>query len=226
MSFSARMAARVFRPSFAMFQGMRGDGAITFAAAEAQSGALDRLSAAVKAASTSKGPPPVERWNPPFCGDIDMRIAADGTWFYNGTPIGRPALVKLFASILRRDPERFVLVTPVERVGIAVEDAPFLAVEMAVEGEGPGREIAFRTNVDDLVRVDAAHPLRFDKDEAGGIKPYVLVRGGLWALVTRALTYDLVELGEDREVDGVITFGVSVGDRFFPIAPAADRAAS
>ncbi len=196
--------------------------AITFSAAGMGGGALDRLSAAVKAAG-SKGPPPVERWNPPFCGDIDMRIAADGTWFYNGTPIGRPALVKLFASILRKDPDRFVLVTPVERVGITVEDAPFLAVEMAVEGDGADRDLAFRTNVDDLVRVDGAHPLRFEKDEAGGVKPYVLVRGGLWALVTRALTYDLVELGEDREIDGITTFGVGIGGQFYPIAPAADK---
>jgi hypothetical protein len=188
----------------------------------ADAGALDRLSAAVKGAGAKT--PPVERWNPPFCGDIDMRIAADGAWFYNGTPIGRPALVRLFASILRRDPERFVLVTPVERVGIAVEDAPFLAVEMAVAGDGLGRTIAFRTNVDDLVHVDAAHPLRFDKDEGGGIKPYVLVRGGLWALVTRALTFDLVEVGEDRPVDGALMFGVGVGEMFFPIAPAADKA--
>jgi hypothetical protein len=190
----------------------------------ADAGALDRLSAAVKGAGAKT--PPVERWNPPFCGDIDMRIAADGAWFYNGTPIGRPALVRLFASILRRDPERFVLVTPVERVGIAVEDAPFLAVEMAVAGDGLGRTIAFRTNVDDLVHVDAAHPLRFDKDEGGGIKPYVLVRGGLWALVTRALTFDLVELGEDRAVDGALMFGVGVGELFFPIAPASDKATS
>ena len=190
----------------------------------ADAGALDRLSAAVKGAGAKT--PPVERWNPPFCGDIDMRIAADGAWFYNGTPIGRPALVRLFASILRRDPERFVLVTPVERVGIAVEDAPFLAVEMAVAGDGLGRTIAFRTNVDDLVHVDAAHPLRFDKDEGGGIKPYVLVRGGLWALVTRALTFDLVELGEDRAVEGALMFGVGVGEMFFPIAPASDKATS
>ena len=188
----------------------------------ADAGALDRLSAAVRGAGAKT--PPVERWNPPFCGDIDMRIAADGTWFYGGTPIGRPALVRLFASILRRDPERFVLVTPAERVGIAVEDAPFLAVEMAVAGDGLGRTIAFRTNVDDLVHVDAAHPLRFDKDEGGGIKPYVLVRGGLWALVTRALTFDLVELGEDRAVEGALMFGVGVGEMFFPIAPASDKA--
>ncbi len=196
---------------------------ITFSAGDPEGGALDRLSAAVKAVSASKGLPPVERWNPPFCGDIDMRISNGGTWFYNGTPIGRPALVKLFASILRRDSDRFVLVTPVERVGITVEDAPFLAVEMAVEGEGRGRRIAFRTNVDDLVQVDAAHPLRFETDEAGGVKPYVLVRGDLWALVTRALTYDLVELGDDREVEGRTIFGVSVGDAFFPIASTAEK---
>lgn len=200
-----------------------GEQAITFSAGAPQSGALDRLTATVRAASGSKGPPPVERWNPPFCGDIDMRIAADGTWFYNGTPIGRPALVKLFASILRKDPDRFVLVTPVERIGIAVEDAPFLAVEMAVDGEGADREIAFRTNVDDLVRVDADHPIRFERDEAGGIKPYIRVRGELWALVTRALTYDLIDLAEDREIDSTMTFGVSVRGTFYPIAASADK---
>jgi hypothetical protein len=212
-----------------MFHRVMEEQPITFSAAGPDGGALDRLSAAVKAAAQSKGPPPVERWNPPYCGDIDMRIAADGAWFYNGTPIGRPALVRLFASILRRDPERFVLVTPVERVGIVVEDAPFLAVEMAVEmaveGAGVRRDIAFRTNVDDLVRVDAAHPMRFDKDDAGGIRPYVLVRGGLWARVTRSLAYDVIDLGEDREVGGETIFGLAVGHAFFPIAPASDKTA-
>ena len=159
--------------------------------------ALGRLSAALGDAGR-RGPAPVERWNPPYCGEIDMRIEADGTWFYMGTPIGRPALVKLFASVLRRDPDRFVLVTPVERVGIAVADAPFAAVEMAVTGDGAGRSIAFRTNVDDLVSVGSEHPLRFDADPEGGVKPYLLVRGGLWARVTRALTYDLIDLGEER----------------------------
>lgn len=164
-----------------------------------------------------KGPSPVERWNPPDCGDIDMRIAADGTWHYNGSPIGRPALVRLFASVLRRDPERYVLVTPVERLGIAVEDAPFLAVEMAVEGAGEGRRIALRTNVDDLVEVDASHPLRFERDAADGVKPYVLVRGGLWARLTRALAYDLIELGEEREAEGGPVFGVAAQGCFFAI---------
>ncbi len=166
-----------------------------------------------------KGPPPVERWNPPYCGEIDMRIAADGTWFYNGTPIQRPALVKLFSSILRKDADRFVLVTPVERVGIVVEDAPFVAVEMVVEGDGGERRVAFRTNVDDLVCVSDDHPLRFETDEAGGVKPYVLVRGGLWARLTRALAYDLIALAEEREVEGCAMLGVTITGRFYPMAP-------
>jgi hypothetical protein len=151
-----------------------------------------------------------------------MRIAADGTWFYMGTPIGRPALVRLFSTILRRDPERFVLVTPVEMVGIAVEDAPFMAVEMAAEGEGEARTLSFRTNVDDWVTADAAHPLRFQREAAGGLRPYVLVRGGLEARVTRALFYDLVALGEEREVDGRAKFGVVSAGTFFPMAEAAE----
>lgn len=187
-------------------------------------GALERLSAALGEVARAKSPPPVERWNPAYCGEIDMRIAADGTWFYNGTPIGRPALVKLFASILRKDPDRHVLVTPVERVGIVVEDAPFQAVEMAVEGHGRERRIAFRTNVDDLVEVGRGHPLRFERDAAGGVKPYLRVRGELWARVTRALTYDLVALGEEREVAGERLFGVIVGEDFYAIAPASEAA--
>src|SRR6476619_2886774 len=138
--------------------------------------ALARLSAALGPDAGRKGLPPVERWNPAYCGEIDMRIAADGTWHYMGTPINRPALVKLFSTVLRKDPERHVLVTPVERVGIEVEDAPFLAVEMAVEGEGAARRLTFRTNVDDEVTVDAQHPLRFEREATGGLRPYVLVR--------------------------------------------------
>lgn len=182
--------------------------------------ALARLSAGLGELAKRKGPAPVERWNPPYCGELDLRIAADGTWFYRGSPIGRPALVKLFATVLRRDPDRFVLVTPVERLGIVVEDAPFQAVEMAVSGQGEAREIAFRTNVDDLVRVGPGHPLRFEGGAAEGMKPYVLVRGGLWARVTRALAYDLVEMGETRQVEGGPTFGVAAAGAFFAIAPA------
>jgi hypothetical protein len=188
--------------------------------------ALARLTEALGPDSKRKGPPPVERWNPAYCGEIDMRIAADGTWHYMGSPINRPALVKLFSTVLRKDPERYVLVTPVERVGITVEDAPFLAVEMAVEGEGEIRQIAFRTNVDDLVQVGPDHPLRFEQDANGGIKPYVKVRGELWALVTRSLALDLVAMGEEKTVDGAATFGVSAGGAFFSIAPASELGAA
>ena len=180
--------------------------------------ALARLAEALGAEAKRKGPPPVERWNPAYCGEIDMRIAADGTWHYMGTPINRPALVKLFSTVLRKDPERYVLVTPVERVGITVEDAPFLAVEMAVEGDGESRQIAFRTNVDDLVQVGPDHPLRFERDARGGVKPYVRVRGDLWALVTRSLTLDLVAMGEEQDVAGVGTFGIKANGIFFHMA--------
>ncbi|EIM27644.1 DUF1285 domain-containing protein [Microvirga lotononidis] len=180
--------------------------------------ALARLAQALGPDSKRKGPPPVERWNPAYCGEIDMRIAADGTWHYMGTAINRPALVKLFSTVLRKDPERYVLVTPVERVGIAVEDVPFLAVEMAVEGDGEARQIAFRTNVDDLVQVGPEHPLRFDRDARGGVKPYVKVRGDLWALVTRSLALDLVAMGEEQDVEGIATFGIRANGIFFHMA--------
>lgn len=181
---------------------------------------LDALAASA-ARAAEKRLPPVHLWNPPYCGDIDMRIAADGTWYYLNTPIGRPALVKLFSSVLKREGDRYFLVTPVEKCGIAVEDAPFLAVEMRVE-EGPaGRTLHFRTNVDDWVTCDAAHPLRFEpQPETGGLKPYLHVRADLWAKVTRALFYDLVELGEERTVGGERLFGVVSSGAFFPMAPA------
>lgn len=180
--------------------------------------AADPFARLLAAAGTQKGKPPVERWNPDYCGEIDMRIAADGTWFYRGTPIGRKPLVKLFASILRKDPDRHVLVTPVERVGIEVEDAPFLAVEMAVEGEGRDRKITFRTNVDDVVSVGPGNPLRFDVEPDGGVKPYLRVRGDLWALVTRALMFDLIEMGEEHEDDGAQVYGLHAGGAFHVIA--------
>ena len=169
-------------------------------------------------AAGQRGPPPVHLWNPPFCGDIDMRIAADGTWFYMGSPIGRAPLVKLFSSILRKDPERYVLVTPVERVGIKVDDAPFLAVEMTRE-EG---RIGFRTQVDDFVWVGPEHALRFEEGAAEGIKPYVRIRGDLWALVKRALFYDLVELGETAPHEGEDWFGVRSEGMFFPMRRASE----
>jgi len=168
-----------------------------------------------------KGPPPVERWNPPFCGDLDMRIASDGTWFYMKTPIGRPALVKLFASVLKREGDKFFLVTPVEKCGIQVDDAPFLAVELKTEESAAGRVLNFRTNVDDCIACGPSHALRFEPEAgSGGLKPYLHVRRDLWAKVKRALFFDLVELGEEREVDGKIMFGVMSMGVFCPMAPA------
>ncbi|MEE7504365.1 DUF1285 domain-containing protein [Methylobacterium sp. C33D] len=182
---------------------------------------LSRLSAAL-GDLPKRGPPPVERWDPPYCGAIDIRIAADGTWFHNGSPIRRDKLVKLFATILRREPDgRTVLVTPVESVGITVDDAAFVAVEMAVDGSGADRRVSFRTNVDDLVSVDAEHALRFEEAPDGALKPYLHVRRGLWALVTRALTYDLVDLAEERLVDGEPWLGLWAGGAFHTIAPVA-----
>ncbi|MET3409844.1 MULTISPECIES: DUF1285 domain-containing protein [unclassified Methylobacterium] len=182
---------------------------------------LSRLSAAL-GDLPKRGLPPVERWDPPYCGAIDIRIAADGTWFHNGSPIRRDKLVKLFATILRREPDgRTVLVTPVESVGITVDDAAFVAVEMAVDGSGADRRVSFRTNVDDLVSVDADHALRFEEAPDGALKPYLHVRRGLWALVTRALTYDLVDLAEERLVDGKPWLGLWAGGAFHSIAPVA-----
>lgn len=168
-----------------------------------------------------RAPAPVELWNPPYCGDIDMRIAADGTWFYMKTPIGRPALVRLFASVLKREGDSYFLVTPVEKIGITVEDAPFLAVELNVAKDDSGDRLSFRTNVDDWVVCGPGHELRFEPEAGtGGLKPYLHVRRGLWAKVTRALFYDLVERGEERDIGGVLKFGVASGGAFFVMADA------
>lgn len=175
-----------------------------------------------RATRAGKGLPPVERWNPPFCGDLDMEIRRDGTWFYLGTPIGRMPLVQLFSTVLRKDADgKTYLVTPVERVGIRVVDAPFVAVEMDVSGAGDERVITFRTNVGDVVEAGPDHPLRFvDEEETGGLKPYLLVRGRLEALVARPVMYELVEHGEEIEIDGRMMFAVHSKGRLFPIMPA------
>ncbi len=171
-------------------------------------------------ARKAKGPPPVHLWNPPFCGDIDMRIAQDGTWFYMNSPIGRKPLVQLFASVLRLDADgKYYLVTPVEKVGIRVDDAPFTAIRMHVEGEGRHQIIHIETNVDDEVTVGEAHPLRFaEEDGTGGLKPYVLVRDGLESLVSRTLFYDLAAVGMVE--DG--WFGVWSSGHFYPMQKAAE----
>ncbi len=185
---------------------------------------LEGLTVAAKDVASStpagRGLPPVHLWNPPFCGDLDMRIANDGTWFYMGTPIGRPALVRLFSTILKREDGKHFLVTPVEKVGIRVDDAPFLAVEMLMQGEGRDRTLRFRTNVDDWVDCDAAHGLRFKQAADGGLTPYLHVRADLWAKVTRAIYYDLVDSGEERVVDGQPMFGIATDGEFFAMADA------
>ena len=183
---------------------------------------LDTVAEAARTAAR-KGPPPVHLWNPPYCGDIDMRIGSDGTWHYLKTPIGRPALVKLFASVLKREGDKYFLVTPVEKCGIQVDDAPFVAVELRVEAPGPRQELHFRTNVDDWVTCGADHPLRFEpQPDSGGLKPYLHVRRDLWARVKRALFFDLVDLGEERDLAGARMFGVASAGAFFPMAPADD----
>lgn len=168
------------------------------------------------------GAAPVERWNPPDCGPIPMRIAADGTWHYNGTPIARERLVRLFASILRREADgSFVLVTPVEKMTITVDDAPFVAVELAAEGEGRGRTVTARTNVGDVVTIGPDHPLRVAEEEGtGGFLPYVLVRGGLEARFTRPAALELAQLAEADGADPA-RLGVWSGGVFFPLGPAA-----
>jgi uncharacterized protein len=178
------------------------------------------LAVAAKAA-TARGPAPVHLWNPPFCGDIDMRIARDGTWFYQGTPIGRHALVKLFAGILRRDGDDYFLVTPVEKVGIRVDDAPFVAVDFDPVPGG----LEFLTNVGDRVVAGPDHPIRVLRDPASGEPaPYILIRRNLEALIDRKSFYRLVDLGHVAMQDGVEWFGVTSEGAFFPIIPAADLA--
>jgi uncharacterized protein len=172
-----------------------------------------------RAARAGKGPPPVERWNPPFCGDLDMEIKADGTWFYLGTPIGRMPLVQLFSSVLRKDEDgKTYLVTPVEKVGIKVEDAHFIAVEVDAQGSGGSQVLTFRTNVGDVVEAGPDNPIRFvDEDGTDGMKPYLRVRGRLDALVSRAVMYELAELGEEVVIEGTRMFAVRSKGATFPM---------
>ena len=183
-----------------------------------KSASAERLAEAARRAK-EKGLPPVNEWTPDFQGDIDMRIARDGTWFYQGTPIRRPAMVRLFSTILRRDGERYFLVTPVEKVGITVDDAPFVAVDFAAEGDGPAQTLIFETNVGDRVVAGPDNPIRIERDpETGEPAPYVLVRANLEALIDRKSFYRLVDIG-DRQ-DG--WFGLWSGGAFFRLIPEGD----
>ena len=174
-------------------------------------------------AVSKKGPPPVHLWKPPFCGDLDMRIARDGTWFYMGTPIGRMPLVKLFSSIIRKDGDDYFLVTPVEKVGITVDDAPFLGIDYDVEDSGKDQVITFTTQVDDTAVAGPENPIRVVRDpETGEPSPYVLIRANLEALIDRKSFYRLVDIGVHQEHEGEQWFGVWSSGMFFPIIPSAE----
>ncbi len=164
--------------------------------------------------SGKKGLPPVHLWNPEFCGDIDMHIKRDGSWDYMGTPINRAPMVKLFSTILRHDDDgKYYLVTPVEKVGIRVDDAPFVAVELRIEGEGEAQILHFRTNVDDVVTLDKDHPLQMEYSDTGEPSPYILVRDQLRALISRAVYYQMAEMVET--LDG--SYGLWSSGIFFPL---------
>ncbi|AOZ70486.1 proteophosphoglycan precursor [Rhodobacter xanthinilyticus] len=178
--------------------------------------------AAAATRATKKGPPPVHLWNPPFCGDLDMEIRRDGTWFYLGTPIGRAPLVRLFASILKREEGKYFLVTPVEKVGIRVVDAPFVAVDCTVSGAGEGQSLTFTTNVGDEVTAGPEHPIRVTRAADGEPSPYVMVRAGLEALIDRKTFYRLVDIATPGAHDGAEWLGLRSGGAFFPIIPMAD----
>ena len=179
----------------------------------------ENLASAARKA-TKGGPAPVHLWDPPYCGELDIRIARDGTWFYLGTPIGRPELVRLFSSILRKDGDEYFLVTPVEKVGITVDDAPFVAVDFEAEGTGPDQTLTFETQVGDIVVAGPENPIRVARDkQSGEPSPYVLVRAKLEALIDRKSFYRLVELGEHAPHEGSSWFGLWSGGVFFPVIP-------
>ena len=176
----------------------------------------ENIAASVSAATRGKGLPPVHLWNPPFCGDLDIRIARDGTWFYLGTPIGRPALVKLFSSILKKEAGKYYLVTPVEKVGIQVDDAPFVAVDV----DHHDGDLHFTTQVGDTMIAGPDHPIRVERDpETGEPSPYVLVRSNLEALIDRKSFYRLVDLGLHEIWKGESWFGLRSQSTFFPVIP-------
>ncbi len=179
--------------------------------------------AALLADQEGKSLPPVEKWNPPFCGDIDMRIGRDGQWYYMGSPIGRKAMVRLFSNVLKREGDDYFLVTPVEKVGIQVDVAPFFAVEMFTRGQDEDRQILFRTNVDDVIVMGPEHPLRVEQDGTRGDPvPLIRVRDHLDALITRPVFYDLVEMAEERHIDGRPVLGVMSCGGFYSLGSVED----
>ena len=182
----------------------------------------DDLAATIKTVA-KKGPPPVHLWNPPFCGDLDIRIARNGLWYYLGTPIGRMPLVKLFSSVLKKEGDKYFLVTPVEKIGITVDDAPFVAVDFDATGAGADQVLTFTTNVEDDAVAGSDHPIRVERDpETGEPSPYILIRRNLEALIDRKSYYRLVDIGAVEEVEGTRMFGLWSSGEFFPFIPAAE----
>ena len=192
----------------------------TLSAMESPTNALEALVA--RAGANGKSLPPVDKWEPDFCGDLDIVIKRDGTWFYLGTPIGRAPLVRLFSTVLRKDEDgKTYLVTPVEKIGITVEDAPFVAVEMNADGDGDQQVLTFRTNVGDLVEAGLENPIRFEiTGETDQLKPYLLVRGRLEALLARPVMYELINQGEELEYEGKSMFALRSKGVVFPVMPA------
>lgn len=184
---------------------------------------INDLTATASAAVKERGPAPVHLWNPPFCGDIDMRIARDGTWFHEGGPITRPAMVKLFSSILRKDGDAYFLVTPVEKVGITVEDVPFVAQDMDVTGSGDNQQLTFTTHIGETATAGPENPIRVEITN-GEPAPYVTIRANLEARIDRKTFYRMVDLGEEQVIDGTAWFGVRSSGTFFPMIPAEDLA--
>lgn len=177
---------------------------------------LNGVAAAARQAP-GRGLPPVHLWNPAHCGDIDIVIRRDGTWFHEGTPIGREPLVRLFSTVLRKDPDGFHLVTPVEKLKITVEDAPFIAVRV----DRDGRALRFATNVGDLVEAGPDNPIRVDADPATGEpRPYLHVRRGLEARIHRPVFYELVEMAQERLTPDGPQLGVWSNGAWFPVGPA------
>lgn len=190
---------------------------------EGISPSADGLAKAATAAAKGRGPAPVHLWNPEFCGDLDIRIAKDGLWYYLGTPIGRAPLVKLFSNILKREGDAYFLVTPAEKVGIRVDDAPLFVVDFEREGEGRAQVLRLICKTDEEVTVDEGHAIRVVRDAVTGEpSPYVHVRAGLEARIDRKTFYRLVDLGAHEARDGTDWFGLWSAGCFFPILPSAE----
>ena len=188
--------------------------------AEAVSGGLEKVTQAAKQAP-GRGLPPVHLWNPAHCGEIDIVIKRNGLWFHEGTPIGREALVRLFSTVLRKDEDGIYLVTPVEKMKITVEDAPFVAVRVdQAKNEAGGEALKFLTNVGDVVEAGPDNQIRVEMDPNGEPHPYLHVRRGLDALIARPVFYELVEMAQERETADGPQLGVSSNGAWFPVGPA------